>query len=263
MENYDHVTSDAFAGGIPSLYDLLIILRQWDESASKALVAPPSMRNVLMWIEYTVNGYPWIIGSSLALVYSKICKNRRPPLPSPYVGYQRNVRGLLSDLCCNGILKLSIQRPRPAYNINDQLLLPYKEVVHRLVQSSKPGEKSRCRSYQFLEAPVFDRFSFPSGHTTRAAMLATLCAAFFPKYRFAAAGLTFLVGLSRVAMGRHYLSDVLAGLALGYLEGLAALALPYSVTNWSLSEKYLGPSKNIRLVQKMKDAFAQTRLGYR
>ncbi|EYC33222.1 hypothetical protein Y032_0002g674 [Ancylostoma ceylanicum] len=161
--------------------DFLIVLRRWDESASKALVAPPSMRNVLMWIEYTVNGYPWIIGSSLALVYSVSAHW------SPVTQYQLVVlnfgNGLLSDLCCNGILKLSIQRPRPAYNINDQ----------------------------FLEAPVFDRFSFPSGHTSRAAMLATLCCGFFPKYRFAAAGLTFLVGLSRVAMGRHYLSDVLGG----------------------------------------------------
>ncbi|CAJ0593096.1 unnamed protein product [Cylicocyclus nassatus] len=180
--------------------DVLTRLQRLDESLSRALVAPPSMRNVLMWIEFTVNGVPWLVGSSLSLVFGASSKwnlNTQHQLTVLFFG-------LLLDLLLSGAIKLSIQRPRPKYNINDQR----------------------------FEAPVFDRFSFPSGHSSRAAMLATLCVAFYPQYRFAAVGLSMLVAFSRVAMGRHYVSDALSGLALGYIEGLIALALPLSFSKW-------------------------------
>ncbi|KAK6038859.1 PAP2 family protein [Cooperia oncophora] len=87
-----------------------------------------------------------------------------------------------------------------------------------------------------FEAPIADKFSFPSGHTSRAAMLATLwfvlLSAFFPKYRFAAMLMALVVATSRVAMGRHYLSDALGGLLIGWLEGLAVLALPRGFATW-------------------------------
>uniref|UniRef100_A0A0M3J579 AcidPPc domain-containing protein n=1 Tax=Anisakis simplex TaxID=6269 RepID=A0A0M3J579_ANISI len=38
-----------------------------------------------------------------------------------------------------------------------------------------------------------------------------------------------IMGVSRVVMGRHYLSDVLFGLTLGCIEGHVAQLLPYSV----------------------------------
>ncbi|VDM78774.1 unnamed protein product [Strongylus vulgaris] len=120
--------------------------------------------------ERLVNGVPWLVGSSLALVYSASAQW------SPMV-------------------------------------------QHQLVILN-------------FETPLFDRFSFPSGHSSRAAMLATLCVGFFPRYRFAATGLSALVAFSRVAMGRHYLSDALAGLGLGLIEGVMALALPRSFSRW-------------------------------
>jgi undecaprenyl-diphosphatase len=66
-----------------------------------------------------------------------------------------------------------------------------------------------------------DPHSFPSGHATRAIMLATLAAGMGPAW-FAAVMLVWapLVALARVAMGVHYLSDVLAGALLGVLLGL-------------------------------------------
>jgi membrane-associated phospholipid phosphatase len=58
-----------------------------------------------------------------------------------------------------------------------------------------------------------DPHSFPSGHAARAAMLAVLAAGLGPAWL---AGLLLvwapLVGLARVAMGVHYLSDVVAGM---------------------------------------------------
>lgn len=66
-----------------------------------------------------------------------------------------------------------------------------------------------------------DPHSFPSGHATRAVMLATLAVGMGPLW-FAGLMLVWapLVSLARVAMGVHYLSDVLAGALLGVMLGL-------------------------------------------
>lgn len=70
-----------------------------------------------------------------------------------------------------------------------------------------------------------DPHSFPSGHAARAAMLAVLAVALGPTW-FVVVLLVWapLVALARVAMGVHYLSDVLAGGVLGVAVG-AALGL--------------------------------------
>jgi len=71
-----------------------------------------------------------------------------------------------------------------------------------------------------------DPHSFPSGHAARAILLAMLAAAWGPGW-LAAVLLPWapLVALARVAMGLHYLSDILAGAALGLLGGGLALLL--------------------------------------
>ena len=65
-----------------------------------------------------------------------------------------------------------------------------------------------------------DPHSFPSGHATRAAMLAVLALGLGPVW-FGVLLVIWapLVILARVAMGVHYLSDVLAGTILGVLIG--------------------------------------------
>ncbi|KAK5970259.1 acidPPc domain-containing protein [Trichostrongylus colubriformis] len=97
-----------------------------------------------------------------------------------------------------------IRRSRPSYNLNDQT----------------------------FEAPVADVYSFPSAHCARAAMLTVLCIGFYPKYRNAAMLMTLVIALSRVTMGRHYVSDALGGLLTGWLEGMAVLALPRGLSKW-------------------------------
>jgi len=67
-----------------------------------------------------------------------------------------------------------------------------------------------------------DPHSFPSGHAARAAMLAMLALALGPAWFGALlAAWAPLVMLARVAMGVHYVSDVVAGGIFGALIGLA------------------------------------------
>ncbi|MBN2257186.1 MAG: phosphatase PAP2 family protein [Anaerolineaceae bacterium] len=70
-----------------------------------------------------------------------------------------------------------------------------------------------------------DPHSFPSGHAARAVFLAVMALGLGPVWF----GLLLiiwapLVALARVALGVHYLSDILAGMLLGLVAGLIMLA---------------------------------------
>lgn len=71
-----------------------------------------------------------------------------------------------------------------------------------------------------------DRFSFPSGHTITAFAISIPLGLYYPALL---AGLIFCalsVAASRVLLGLHYLSDVVAGLVIGcVIGGLAYYAL--------------------------------------
>lgn len=59
--------------------------------------------------------------------------------------------------------------------------------------------------------------SFPSGHTAGAFVMAGILSRAFPAAAAPAYLLAVLIGISRVANGVHYPSDVLGGAALGFL----------------------------------------------
>lgn len=67
--------------------------------------------------------------------------------------------------------------------------------------------------------------SFPSGHACNAFMTATLFADRFRRKRYALYCLATVVALSRIYLGVHYPSDVLAGAALGLCITWLMLAL--------------------------------------
>lgn len=72
-----------------------------------------------------------------------------------------------------------------------------------------------------------DRFSFPSGHTIMAFGISVSLGLYYPALL---AGLVFCamsIAASRVLLGLHYVTDVLAGMALGCGIGVAMfLAVP-------------------------------------
>ena len=82
---------------------------------------------------------------------------------------------------------------------------------------------------------VVEHFSFPSGHATTVMAMFGLLAYFLYRHYYAhprralvlwlAAALILIVGFSRIYLGVHYLSDVLAGFLLGALWLLVGISL--------------------------------------
>lgn len=77
------------------------------------------------------------------------------------------------------------------------------------------------RRLAFVVGPEPVDSSFPSGHTAGSFAAATALATFYPKDRPILFGLAGAVGLSRVYLGHHFLSDVLVGAAIGTGIGVA------------------------------------------
>jgi undecaprenyl-diphosphatase len=69
---------------------------------------------------------------------------------------------------------------------------------------------------------AFDEFSFPSGHTLNAFNLTTLLGLQFPVLVPALLLAAASIGASRVVMGLHFLSDVVAGAVIGVAIGSSA-----------------------------------------
>jgi len=112
----------------------------------------------------------------------------------------------VNGLVCTGLYKLlkgSTKRPRP------------------------------CDVHTHLRTTVapLDHFSFPSGHTLHAVALTMLIGVVHPAWCWWMIPFTILVALSRLVLGLHYPSDVLAGAAIG--SGVSALTyLLASSLNW-------------------------------
>ncbi len=66
-----------------------------------------------------------------------------------------------------------------------------------------------------LKGAPLDRYSFPSGHTLHAVSFAWQATAHFPELGWVLVPLAALIAGSRVVLGLHYPSDVLAGAAIG------------------------------------------------
>jgi undecaprenyl-diphosphatase len=74
-------------------------------------------------------------------------------------------------------------------------------------------------------ATPLDRFSFPSGHTLHAVAFSLVACAYYPELAALLVPATLAVAASRLVLGLHYPSDVLAGAAIGAAVALASLAL--------------------------------------
>ena len=84
-----------------------------------------------------------------------------------------------------------------------------------------------CQVHQSIRqftAPL-DPFSFPSGHTLHAVAFSLIAAGHYPELTAALTVFSLLVAASRVVLGLHYPSDVVAGAGIGAAIALASQTL--------------------------------------
>ncbi len=98
--------------------------------------------------------------------------------------------------------------------------LPAYLVFKNSIKRNRPSEV--IVGFEAFLAPS-DKFSFPSGHTAAAFLMATMIAIFYPPFMMFAIVLASLIGISRVLLGVHFPTDILAGIALGVGSALLAI----------------------------------------
>lgn len=158
-------------------------LLEADRALSCRIVVPAGpLRFVALLLAHSGDSLPWLVGACLVLILGK---SRYHPLGL------RALAGMLVGGMAAAALKWLFRRRRP--------------------DPVAPGLYLRL-----------DRHALPSGHATRAACTTVLLAPLLPGWGAALlATWAGLVSLARVALQVHYVLDVIVGLALGGLIGLA------------------------------------------
>lgn len=70
-----------------------------------------------------------------------------------------------------------------------------------------------------------DQFSFPSGHTAAAFVMAIQISAYFPSLIMIAFMWALSIGIARILLGVHFLGDIIAGVFLGLFSTMLATAI--------------------------------------
>jgi len=171
----------------------------WDQAITKKLVDTTfavvpalntSLRTYMKVLELSCHGIPWFACTFIAIYLLRSAASREIQINLLF--------GLVYDVMIVAFVKALVRRNRPPQNRNDDILT-------------------------VTYGP--DKFSFPSGHATRSVFIAL----FFTHWAYPEMSIIFrlpilawagMVCASRVLMRRHYLLDVLAGIAIGHLEYL-------------------------------------------
>jgi undecaprenyl-diphosphatase len=174
---------------MPRLDGALQALQRWDERACARLnrgIRILWLLHLFRFVSWLGNGIFWY-ALMLALL---LVQGRQAALPVLHMATVGIVCTLLYRLLKRGTL-----RPRPF------------EVHAHIAAGALP----------------LDRFSFPSGHTLHAVAFSLVASSCYPALGLPLAAITLAVATSRVVLGLHYPSDVLAGAALGASVAFASL----------------------------------------
>ena len=114
----------------------------------------------------------------------------------------------IESLCLQAVL-LAFLIERPVYF-----------VLKNCLKRNRP--EATLKNFRSIITPS-DQFSFPSGHTSAAFMMATLLGYYFPPLIIPLYCWATLVGCSRVVLGVHFPTDILVGALLGICTALFSL----------------------------------------
>ena len=105
-------------------------------------------------------------------------------------------------------------------SLSDQLAASViKPLIHRI----RP-----CHPDHFIQGGRFligmkKSMSFPSNHAANMGAMATYFSVKYPKLRWSVIVFALIISYSRIYVGVHFLTDILAGLLLGFICGLLIL----------------------------------------
>ncbi len=106
--------------------------------------------------------------------------------------------------------------------ISFALELPICTIMKYGIKRSRPFETLEMI---YSRSFAWDRFSLPSGHTSAASVMMVLLSYSFPILMLPTIIWALLVGISRIYLGVHYPTDVLAGISVGIPSGLAGIGM--------------------------------------
>lgn len=91
-------------------------------------------------------------------------------------------------------------------------------LIKPLVGRLRPKLLFEANLYGFEPLRIgYEYNSFPSGHATTVFALAAALALVYPRWQLPLFGFAAVVGFSRIVIGSHYLSDVMAGAYVGIM----------------------------------------------
>jgi undecaprenyl-diphosphatase len=98
--------------------------------------------------------------------------------------------------------------------------------LYKLLKTRTERQRPCAYSQQILQGmPALDQYSFPSGHTMHAVGFSWIALSYYPELALLILPFSIMVALSRLVLGLHYPSDVIAGAMIG--TGIASLVLLY------------------------------------
>lgn len=101
-----------------------------------------------------------------------------------------------------------------------------ERVIYFVLKNSlkRPRPEQAIASFTSAVRPA-DQFSFPSGHTSAAFFMVSVGAVFVPALLEVLWVWAVCVGASRVIIGVHFPTDIIAGATLGYSVGALTMTL--------------------------------------
>lgn len=128
-------------------------------------------------------------------------------------------------------------------------------IVKRIVGRARPTHFHELGAFSFHPFGDASFASFPSGHSTTIGGLFMALALLFPRLRLPFLVLALWIAFTRVLVGAHYPSDVIAGLAWGawfsYFSAMLfarhGLIFTYDPSGWPIRRSGYGPVRLKRL----------------